>query len=439
MKILYVADNRNRSNYGCRATSTALSQIISINNNITGRVTGRYTHNDNGNLFYISCLPKGIYKKLGKVKHWDEIKIGTHLFFNMIKPHGRVHFSRFDFMSMDLDKSIDNLLKCIPANPALSEFDLRNYDFDAMVVNGEGSFIFSTPPWRESMVITMLMHWAQKMGKKVYFLNAMLSDSPVSAHNEKTLEVVYDVFKKCEVIQVREQQSLDYAHKYMPELNPVMKPDALFSWYTLVNDSHRIENGKYYMDQRLESDAGYYEFDFTKPYICISGSSVAGSYSDKQPIINRFVNLTNKVKSEFPAHKIFIVETCEGDEFLLEVAKLCAVPVVGMNTPLIAAAKILANASAYITGRYHPSIMASLGGTPCIYFGSNSHKTYSIQELLEYEDVHEFNFLFDNNEMDEMVMRTKGYIEQGITIRKKIQSRAAELSKEALEISDLIV
>jgi len=28
MKIVYVGDNRTRGNYGCRATSTALSQII---------------------------------------------------------------------------------------------------------------------------------------------------------------------------------------------------------------------------------------------------------------------------------------------------------------------------------------------------------------------------------------------------------------------------
>lgn len=52
MKIVYVGDNRNRGNYGCRATSTALSQIISKENEIVGRVYGDYTNTNTGNLFF---------------------------------------------------------------------------------------------------------------------------------------------------------------------------------------------------------------------------------------------------------------------------------------------------------------------------------------------------------------------------------------------------
>ena len=52
MNIVYVGDNRNRGNFGCRATSTALAQIIEKNNKIVGTVTGRFTNNDTGELFY---------------------------------------------------------------------------------------------------------------------------------------------------------------------------------------------------------------------------------------------------------------------------------------------------------------------------------------------------------------------------------------------------
>lgn len=38
MKIIYVGDNRNRGNFGCRATSTALSQIIEQEHEIVGTV-----------------------------------------------------------------------------------------------------------------------------------------------------------------------------------------------------------------------------------------------------------------------------------------------------------------------------------------------------------------------------------------------------------------
>ena len=64
MNIVYVGDNRNRGNFGCRATSTALAQIIEKNNKIVGTVTGRFTNNDTGELFYYKYLPSWLYKWL---------------------------------------------------------------------------------------------------------------------------------------------------------------------------------------------------------------------------------------------------------------------------------------------------------------------------------------------------------------------------------------
>ena len=51
MKIVYVGDNRNRMNFGCRATSTALSQIISMDHKIVGRVHGNFRNIDTKKYF----------------------------------------------------------------------------------------------------------------------------------------------------------------------------------------------------------------------------------------------------------------------------------------------------------------------------------------------------------------------------------------------------
>ena len=48
MRIVYVGDNRNRGNFGCRGTSTALSQLLTINNEIVGRISGKFTNWDTG-------------------------------------------------------------------------------------------------------------------------------------------------------------------------------------------------------------------------------------------------------------------------------------------------------------------------------------------------------------------------------------------------------
>ena len=65
----------------------------------------------------------------------------------------------------------------------------------------------------------------------------------------------------------------DYMHKYFPDVQPQLFPDALFTWYDIVNDDHKVTNGRYYMSHSSECDEAYYEFDFTKPYALISGSS----------------------------------------------------------------------------------------------------------------------------------------------------------------------
>lgn len=116
----------------------------------------------------------------------------------------------------------------------------------------------------------------------------------------------------------------------------------------------------------------------------------------------RYCNLIQKIKERVD-FQVFLVIVDDGDEFLNEVAKMTNTPIIPMDMPLVAAAKILANSRVYISGRYHPAIMASLGGTPCVFMSSNSHKTESIQELLEYDTVEEFNLLPDDNECTKIV------------------------------------
>lgn len=431
MKIVYVGDNRNRGNFGCRATSTALSQIIEQEHIIVGTVYGKYTNVDTGELFFYKYIPSWIYTKLGKINNWKYIKEGLYLFIRFTKKGKNYFFSNFDYLGYDMDESINNFIKCLPANPHLKEFDLRQYDFDALVVNGEGSFIFRNPPWRECLNELMLMHWAQKMGKKVYYMNGMLSDDPFTERNEKNIEVVKPVFEKCEKVCVREQYSYEYAKEHFSQSNIKKYPDALFTWYELINDDFKVTNGKYVMGMSGAFNNSFKNFDFTKPYICISGSSAVGKASnDKELILSRYEKLVNEVKKSF-SYNVFLVEVCEGDHFLQEVGERTKTDVISIDTPILAAGKILANASLYISGRYHPAILASMGGTPCIFMSSNSHKTKSLQELLEYNFVHEYYVLPSDKEIEQMMDRAKFLLNEGVELRNKIQEKTKLLSDSA--------
>ena len=438
MKIVYVGDNRNRGNFGCRATSTALSQIIEQEHEIVGTVYGKYTNVDTGELFYYEHLPKWVYKRLGKIRNWKPLKTGLYLGIRFIKKGRNYFFSNFDYLGYDMDKSIDNLIKCLPANPHLKEFDLREYDFDALVVNGEGSFIFRNPPWRECLNELMLMHWAQKMGKKVYYMNGMLSDDPFTERNQHNIDVVRPVFDKCEAVCVREDYSYEYAKEQFPNCKLKKYPDALFTWYEYINDGFVVPDGKYVMGMSGAFNNSFKNFDFTKPYICISGSSAVGkASSDEETIISTYEKLVNKVKASFKQN-VYLVEVCEGDHFLVEVGKRTNTGVVSIDTPILSAGKILANAEAYISGRYHPAILASMGGTPCVFMSSNSHKTKSLQELLQYDFVHEYYVLPSDEEIEEMTKRTKDLLMQGEDLRNRIKARSKELSEEAKKMIEVL-
>lgn len=134
---------------------------------------------------------------------------------------------------------------------------------------------------------------------------------------------------------------------------------------------------------------------------------------------------------------IFLIQVCEGDTFLKEVSKKTSVPLISMETPIIAAAKILANAQAYVSGRYHPAIMASLGGTPCVFMGSNSHKTWSLQALLEYDKIMEYDSVPSAEEIKKIVADTIKIIGD-LELRDKIKHRAKSLADEAMQMKNLI-
>lgn len=438
MRIVYVGDNRNRGNFGCRGTSTALSQLIGSQHEIVGRISGKYTNFDTGDLYCIKGKKEKFYKRKATHTYWEYERILLHYFHRFVMRGGKFLFGKYDFVSLDFDAAINELINCLPANPKLKEFDLRQYDFDALVVNGEGSFIFSRPAWRESLIEAMEMHWAHKLGKKVYYLNGMLSDDPNYPHNQETVDAMQRIFKECEAVCVREYHSLEYAKNYFPDIEPRVFPDALFTWYDLVNDNHRVVDGKYYIAHSAESDEAYTEFDFSTPYVCVSGSSaiMSACKGDRESAIIAYCNLVNEVKKQM-ACQVYLIQVDEGDEFLNDVSKRTAIPIIPMETPLVAAAKILANARVYISGRYHPAIMASLGGTPCVFMSSNSHKTLSIQELLQYEKIEEYNLVPDEEECKQIVAAAKVLI-QDSSIRNKIKERASELSVMAKELLAVI-
>jgi polysaccharide pyruvyl transferase WcaK-like protein len=135
---------------------------------------------------------------------------------------------------------------------------------------------------------------------------------------------------------------------------------------------------------------------------------------------------------------IIIVQGCIGDNFLHEVSTRTITPIVPVETPILLAATVLANSKLFVSGRYHPSIMASLGGTPCIFLGSNSHKNTALQEILEYESVEEFSAYPSSDECIKILEKAKVILEEGEEKRTKIKTVVSKLSQDARKVVEII-
>lgn len=429
MKLVYIADNRTRGNFGCRATSTALAQIVGEENEIVGRVMGTYTHFDMGDLFFVSWMPAIVYRLLAKIPGWNKIKRIRMKFLKKILGE-KIHMGVFDYVKEDPYKSIKNLKKCLIANDFLNSYNLENYEYDGIFINGEGSFIFSTPPRREVLIISMFMAWAKENNKKVFFLNAMFSSCPYSGNNRKTIKMVDNLLCNADYVSVREYDSLSFAKKYFPKVKVRLIPDALFTWYKMINDSFKVENGKYFIPHHSECDSYYNSLDFKKPYICVAGSSSEKIWENLDLTVYAYCQLITELKNRFQL-QIFLVHVDEGDTFLKSVAERMGIPLIPMEFPIVAAGKILSNARVFVSGRYHPAILASLGGTPCVFMGSNSHKTISLQRLMEYDEPVEFDLIPNKKECDKICNKVGEILCEGEVLRRRIKEQARKLSIDA--------
>jgi polysaccharide pyruvyl transferase WcaK-like protein len=100
---------------------------------------------------------------------------------------------------------------------------------------------------------------------------------------------------------------------------------------------------------------------------------------------------------------------------------------------------VLAHARLFISGRFHASILASLGGTPCIFFASHAHKMGSLPRLLKYDLHQQFNAFPDDSEIAAIVSMARDYLGQGEALRTRIRQVMKLRCDEATQLPALIM
>ncbi len=430
MKVLYVGDHRNCENWGGRGQGIALHQLLESKFDISAVIPGLWvTSYEAADSFVGTLLPQKYIRFLWRIR--DKMKAADFYLRFVEEPLGAR-----DFVTDEPSESAESLLRYKSKNPGLGEIYERVSGADVVVVNGEGSGIFTTPFRRDFFFYLAIIELSIKLNKKVFYVNGIISDCPFTGRNSKNFNSARKTLKKCHAVLVRDPESLGYLKREMPEIESEYIPDALFTCFPLYERFGACvpPNGDFVISPP-ENNEYLGKLDFSKPYICIGGSASAANHQEQA--VDHYLRLLEKV-CQF-GYPVYLTQNCGGDRFLQEVARISGCGIVPWNTPIFMAGAILANARLFISGRFHATIFASLGGTPCVFLGTHSHKMISLQKTLEYKPQKQFSGMPTEPEIDEIVTLSNQYLKEGVLLRHKIKAVVAQRCEEARQLPQRIL
>jgi hypothetical protein len=221
----------------------------------------------------------------------------------------------------------------------------------------------------------------------------------------------------------------------MPDVRAGLVPDALFAWQARADELARNvpANGDVILPHPIRH-RWIGRLDFSRPYIVVGGTAAAAG--ERKQAIEAYCQLVSALTRL--NHPVYLTQNDGPDSFLEDVAERVNVGFISVQTPIFAAAGILAKARLFISGRYHPAIMASLGGTPSVFLGSTAHKMASLQRLLEYENPRMFDAFPQSAAIGEIVDLSASYLAEGDLLRRRVEGAARRRAADTARLPQLL-
>jgi polysaccharide pyruvyl transferase WcaK-like protein len=416
MKALFVGDNRSGTNWGGRGVSIAIRRLFGDKLESMDFVLGSEFRLHDAAYGYVGV--KGPRRLRRHLQYAMSQRQRHRVFAAVARVQEAVGAG--DFVSSDPAETVANIYKYRKSNPGIGRLYARVSAADVLIVNGEGDIVFTTPPRREVLMMLGLIELALQLGKRVSITNSMMSDCPDNGRNIETARHMARALRRCDTVIVRDRESLALIGEICPEIKCRLLPDALFEFGNHV-DAHVAElPASLDLLVPFPGDDAVGSLDLRRPYCCVGGSATAPR--DARRAIATFARLCEELRAL--DMQIVLVQTDGPDVFLREVAEKTGAAFVPAEVSIYCGAAILANARVLVSGRYHPSIMASLGGTPCVFLSSSAHKMRSVQSVLGYENVVEFPTFADERECTAIAERARCHVQAGEALRNHLKAVA---------------
>jgi hypothetical protein len=285
-----------------------------------------------------------------------------------------------------------------------------------LIVNGEGSFYDRQ---LKGLILCILIVYAKKYcGSIVHCIN-----HSADLHDELMRRWVYRAYQCCDTIAVREHLSLARLPEEFSCFDIRLIPDAA---YGVVN---RVESSV--ADLFLGTEQ-IFARPIDQPYVVVSGTS-AIFRGDREGFCSHHVLAFNSLLRAIMAkgfRVVLLVSDNTDNKLLRQAAIEFDLPLVSPTAPVESVLALFRDAKAFISGRWHTSIIAACAGCPSILGDANFFKTAALHEAYRYPWPM-FDFRNLANEEAKILLAIESC--QSQTLRRQVLNEARESAKIVVE------
>ena len=370
MKVLFVNDSTSNPNWGDRAAAMALEEmLVEAGHEIVARITEDDLRD--GTAFELPPRMTALPSADAPLTEIFRAKLRRKLERRSI-PRSVVPGEASEF------------------EPRMREFERDHVRFgalqhsiescDAVVIHGDGAMAGPSTNARSQLFLAYVAKRA--FGRPVLLVNhtADLEHPRLRAMADLVYPLLDDVVYRDEMSA--ERWSSSWPGRYAPDSAFRFRASSPEAWAAVCG-----REGAY----DVWPDRAH--FDPTRPYVCLGGSSIFSFDGHPQKIIDGCVALAEHLCDRGREQVVLTASDSKDELVFREVARWTRLPLVGLHCPVPLAVDLLANARAYVGGRWHPSIFALAHGTPVVPLAS---KTFKMQALVRMAGLGETTYDIDD-------------------------------------------
>ncbi|MDI5934157.1 polysaccharide pyruvyl transferase family protein [Halomonas kalidii] len=410
VKVCLVNDTSNTCNWGAKATSTALRELI---HDVGGSLT---------TTFYESRLDarhREDHRILSRLAHGCDRfltvgpgsrRINNSLFHRLARRCPDVAPERWE----DFGRKAQRVMAC----KALDDIRVSLEESDLVIISGEGCVYGNI---RQSRMLFFIAYLAKHcLGKDT----AMVNHSADLRH-PVLARIAREVYPLLDDVVFREADS---AHRCREFCRPVVGADAAYLYSPAPVETWCRTGGR--PDEVGSRPSQAVHLDPGRPYLCIGGSSsyLRRGGSVATPAAG-YLALCRNLQTE--CEQLVLVAASWQDQRIFQpVAAELGLPLIGIDATFQHAIDVIGNARAYIGGRWHSGIFAHTGGTPVVALGAYTPK---MQALLNHIglDGEPFDPFDLAEQAPRIAARVRDCLSQGDRLRATLQEGARECAHRA--------